>query len=173
MTPEIDAALTSSSLRARDAWTKFYRSDHPAPLIDSSLTVVAIDASNAPTFGRVACEGFGMPTIFAPILSASVGRRGWMHYLAMDGDTPAATAAMFIKDGLGWLGIEATIRAYRGRGAQTALIARCLTDGIDAGCTGFVAETAQDLADRPSVSSRNFERAGFEVAYQRPNYLPL
>ena len=40
------------------------------------------------------------------------------------------------------------------------------------GCRWFVTETGEDLPDRPNPSFRNMMRAGFHVAYHRPNFMP-
>ena len=57
---------------------------------------------------------------------------------------------------------DATLAAERGRGVQSALIARRLTLAAEAGCALAMASTAPG-----SVSQRNYERAGFRVAYTR------
>jgi hypothetical protein len=41
-----------------------------------------------------------------------------------------------------------------------------------AGCRTFVVETAVDLPAKPNPSFHNVVRAGFTVAYERPNWLP-
>jgi GNAT superfamily N-acetyltransferase len=113
-----------------------------------------------------------MPPALQPLMAAAVGRTHWHHYMAWDGDAPAAAAALFIRDGAGWLGVAATLPAYRRRGAQGALMARRLQDGAALGCRWFATETGQDRPDKPNPSFHNMQRAGFIVAYQRPNYLP-
>jgi hypothetical protein len=95
-------------------------------------------------------------------------------YLVYDGNNPVASGAMFIDRGWAWTGIDATLPAYRRRGAQAALLSRRISDGLAAGVAGFTGET-----DRPGVgreasqsSYRNFLRAGFSVAYTRDNIRP-
>jgi hypothetical protein len=39
------------------------------------------------------------------------------------------------------------------------------------GCTQTTVATAQELPDKPVGSFRNVRRAGFEVAYVRPNWI--
>jgi len=89
------------------------------------------------------------PGITLPTDLRSVGRANWHHYMAWDGEAPAAVAALFIRDGAGWLG-----------------------DGAALGCRWFATETGQDWPDKPNPSFHNMQRAGFAVAYQRPNYMP-
>lgn len=172
MTDELGGWLDAERLSVRDRWSKAFRSKELEVAAQSNLRIETATRAYAREFGEVAREGFGMPPVVAPWLEASVGRPGWLHYLAWDGDTPVATAAMFIRDAVGWLGIAATLPSHRGRGAQSALIARRIQAGIALGCEWFVAETAEDLPDRPSPSYHNMMRGGFSLAYQRPNYMP-
>ena len=65
-----------------------------------------------------------------------------------------------IGDGLGYLANAATLPAMRGRGCQTALLARRIADAAAAGC-----DTIASLAEFGSGSQRNLERAGLRVAY--------
>ena len=65
----------------------------------------------------------------------------------------------------------ATRPSHRRRGAQGALLARRIRDAADLGCRWLVTETGEDLPERPNPSFRNMLRTGFELAYQRANYL--
>ena len=91
--------------------------------------------------------------------------------MAYDGDFPVATAGMFIDGEYAWLDFASTLPGFRGKGAQTALISRRLQDGYDAGCRYFTVETAEQKPGRDSPSFRNIGRAGFALAYLRPNYI--
>jgi hypothetical protein len=51
-------------------------------------------------------------------------------------------------------------------------MARRLVDGAEEGCRWFVTETGEDLPERPNSSFRNMVRAGFQIAYKRPNFMP-
>jgi len=104
-------------------------------------------------------------------MCATVGRPGWRHYMAWDGDTPAAVAALHVHGQVGWLGVAATLPAMRRRGAQGALMARRIRDGAALGCRWFVTETGQDRPDKPNPSFHNMMRTGFAVAYHRPNFM--
>ena len=53
------------------------------------------------------------------------------------------------------------------------MMARRLVDGARLGCQWFVTETSEDLPERPNPSYHNMVRMGFQLAYQRPNYLPV
>jgi hypothetical protein len=60
------------------------------------------------------------------------------------------------------LAAAATLPAFHGRGAQTALIHRRLADAAAAGCTLLAVE-----ATPGSQSERNLERIGLRLAYTR------
>ncbi len=162
----------NAGLPQRDGWMKMYRDASPIDLIPTDLRVEQIDKRHKDAFGETACEGFGLPIARKDLLSGTVGRQGWVHYIAWEGDTPAAVAAMYIKAERGWLGVAATLPQFRKRGAQGALMSRRLQDGINAGCKWFVTETGRDTPERPNPSYHNMLRTGFKLAYDRPNFMP-
>jgi GNAT superfamily N-acetyltransferase len=169
----LETWLDESGLARRDNWTKVYRpADVPPAPVMTELGIEPVAPQLADRFAEVACAGFGLPPTLAPLLRGTVGRAGWHHYMAWDRDTPVATAALFVHGDAGWLGIAATRPTHRRRGAQGALMARRLTDGAALGCRWFVTETGEDAPDRPNPSFHNMMRAGFVVAYQRPNFMP-
>ncbi len=169
--PEVVDWLTQNDLSVRDYWTKVYRLPDPNVSIPTDLRIEQIDSSMAGVFAETACVGFEMPNTMAPVIAAAVGRPKWAHYIAWDGETPAAVAALFMHNGVGWLGLGATLPEYRRRGAQGALMTRRIRDGAKFGCKWMITEAAQDLPDKPNPSFHNMVRAGFEVAYHRPNYM--
>ena len=89
-----------------------------------------------------------------------LGQPGWRLYLARVDGVAGASAALTIGDGLGYLANAATVPAMRGRGCQTALLARRIADAAAEGC-----DTIASLAEFGSGSQRNLERAGLRVAY--------
>lgn len=105
------------------------------------------------------------------MLVTTIGRPGWRHYLAFDGDQAVATGALNLRDHIGWLGVGSTLPSHRRRGAQGALMARRVRDGISLGCRWLVTETGEDLPARPNPSYHNMLRTGFTLAYQRLNYV--
>lgn len=85
---------------------------------------------------------------------------GAVDLVALVDAEPAACGSLNMIDGVGWLGGAATLSAHRGRGLQSALVARRLRLATEHGCT-FAAATA--LPD--GQSARNLERLGFRLAY--------
>lgn len=165
-------------------WMKFSRGVGPRQA-QSDLHVERIDADRADDFARVVVGGYGMPEWLHEMNARVVGRPGWSCYVAYDGDNPAGAGALFVhpssgraaglgpaalQGALGWLGFGATLPDYRGRGAQSALLAARIEDARKQGCRTVVTETGELEQGRPSSSYRNILRAGFREAGVRPNY---
>ena len=102
-----------------------------------------------------------MPEWTKPLAANVVGRPGWSCYVAYDGERPAGAGALFVHEGVGWLGFGATLPELRGRGAQSAILAARIEDARKQGCTTVVTETGELEEGRPSNSYRNILRAGF------------
>lgn len=83
-------------------------------------------------------------------------------FVAEIGDTPVATGALVIHEGVAVLAGASTIPEWRGRGAQNALLQARLRRAADHGC-----DLAAMGAQPGSASQRNAERQGFRVAYTR------
>jgi hypothetical protein len=169
--PALPVWLEARGLQHRDNWAKVYRPGQPPPVIPTDLRIECIGREHAAAFARVACSAFGLPDLLHPWFAATVGWPGWRHYLAWDGDVPVATGALFVRGEVGWLGLGSTLPSHRRRGAQGAIMAQRIRDGIGQGCQWLVTETGEDVPDRPNPSYHNMLRTGFRLAYQRPNYL--
>jgi hypothetical protein len=163
--------LGNDGLARRDRWTKLHRDAVPAAPVSTDLRIERAGSADAQAVAEVTTVGFGMPSALQPWIASTVGRAGWQHYLAWDGDRAVAAAALFVREGAGWLGMASTLPDVRRRGAQGALLARRIDDGRALGCQWFVTETAEETPARPNPSFRNMRRAGFAVAYQRDNFM--
>ena len=84
-----------------------------------------------------------------------------------DGVLAAGGNLTFLKGGALFAG-DGTIESYRGQGMQQKLIRGRMRRGLEAGCSWFHCEVAPG-----SGSQRNYERCGFEIAYQRMHYRKL
>jgi hypothetical protein len=156
--------LLARGYTAGYAWMKFQRDASPAQAVETDFTVE--ETTDGAAFGAVVAEAFGIPHATG-FFSGAVGRPGWTLFLARDGDEVAGGAALFLADGVGWLGIGGTRAAFRGRGAQNALIAARIEHGRAHGAHAFTTETGAGGGD----SYRNILRGGFTEAYLRPNLL--
>ncbi|HEY3599450.1 MAG TPA: GNAT family N-acetyltransferase [Paraburkholderia sp.] len=145
----------------------------PAAAVDSRYTVLKIGNERQEDFGRVVQEGFGFPPSLALWMSRIPGRDRWHTYLACDGDTPVAAAAMYVDRGTAWLGVGATLPHCRQGGAQGLLLARRIADAIGLGVDGMHVETGQPADGEPiGPSYRNILRAGFKLLFVRKEYAP-
>ena len=150
-------------------WAKFMRDGAPAQTRETALTIREVGASEAEVFGAAAAAGFGMPPVLAQWLTVLPGRTNWRCFVGFDGAKPVASGAAFLADGAAWLGIGATLPEYRGRGAQPALLAQRINAARDAGATIMTTETGIPYESEAAASFNNIQRAGFTIAYRRPN----
>jgi hypothetical protein len=152
-------------------WAKVWRSDEPARPASTDLRIETIGARHADAYADVALAAFGMPRSLRPMLRAHIGKPGWRHFLAFDGNHPVAASAMFVDGDTAWLGFGCTLETHRGRGAQGAMFAERIDAGRALGCRRFVTETGEPLPGTPNPSYNNMLRAGFELAYLRRNHV--
>jgi GNAT superfamily N-acetyltransferase len=150
-------------------WMKFSRGVGPRKA-RSDLDVRLAGPERVGDFAHVVAEGYGLPGWTTPFAANIVGRPGWSCYVAYDGEQPAGAGALFVQDHVGWLGYAATLPRYRGRGAQSGILAARIEGARKQGCSNVVTESAELEEDRPSSSYRNILRAGFRETGVRANY---
>ena len=126
-----------------------------------------VDDVDPDLFARVLNRGWEVPEDHGRghLYAAAIGLPGWTHYLVLVDGAPAGAAALCVHGGVGLCMVAATDPAYRGRGAQGAVIARRLADAVAAGCDLAASETVEDNA-----SPRNMARHGFALLHRRPMY---
>ncbi len=86
---------------------------------------------------------------------------GWF---AFDEGVPGAGGAMNVRGKLALLFADATLENHRGKSLHLALIRARLKHAAEKGCDLATASTVPG-----SISQRNYERAGFRVAYTKLN----
>jgi hypothetical protein len=163
-------------LRWRGFWeqephAKFLRDARPPADSQTDLRVELTGSDYADAFAFVTTQAFGLNDYIFPWMKACVGRPNWYHYVAWDGEHPAAAGALYKCDEVGWLGHGSTLPGYRRRGAQAAILSRRIRDGIELGCKWFITDTDVDSPQKPNPSYRNMFRSGFKLVYVRRNYL--
>lgn len=126
------------------------------------LTVRRVEPGEAPLFAATHLRGHEVSGADPRPVERWAAVEGWHLYLAEIEGEPAATAAMSFHDGIAYLANAATIPAWRGRGCQTALIARRVADARAAGAAVLTSQ-----AEFASSSHRNLARAGLEVAFTK------
>ncbi len=162
--------LTARGFVHHNNWMKLWRDASPPPDPATELAIVRIGTERAADFAGIVGTAFQFPAPLQDWLAESVGHADTLHYLALDGDRPVGAASVFFTGEAGHLSWAATLPEARKRGAQSALIAARLRDGIARGCRWFVSETAEDTPEQPNPSSHNLRRMGFGLLYLRPNY---
>jgi GNAT superfamily N-acetyltransferase len=167
--PELRTWLEARGFGAGYGWTKFIRPAADPPPSRTALRVEKVEEGRA--FGDAFVRGYGLPGLFGPWLARLPGREGWHCYVGFDGETPAASGALYVTGEVGWLGLAATVPEHRGKGAQGAILSARIEAAADAGCSVVVTETGEPRNGQPGASYRNILRAGFEPQYVRANYV--
>ena len=72
---------------------------------------------------------------------------------------------------VGYLAGAGTLPAARRRGGQGAIMVRRIREALALGCRWLVTETFLDTPEHPNPSLHNMLRTGFQIAYERPNYI--
>ena len=152
-------------------WVKLHRDVAPVSDASTDLSVRQIDASEAAAFGHNVAECFGWPEVTSGWVADLVGYSGWRHYMAYDGTTAVATGAVYTLGGYAWIDFATTLPDYRGRGAQSAILAVRIADAAELGCHNVVVETAEETPEKSAPSYRNMVRYGFSQSYVRPNFI--
>jgi GNAT superfamily N-acetyltransferase len=170
---ELGAWLEGAGYRPfRRAWAKFVRKpqwlEAGGP---PTLAAVEIGPERAAEFARIVVQAYGLPEVAGPMVAALPGRTSWLCYLATDAGRAIGAAAMFARGREAWLGLAATDPSARGRGAQTLLLARRISDAARLGAGEVYVETGEQVEGEPQTSYGNILKAGFKRLYARANLL--
>jgi GNAT superfamily N-acetyltransferase len=163
--PRLDGMLEARGLESGWGWMLFERGPAPAPPAETALEIAEVDTVRADAWARIVVAGYGLPVACLPMIGSVPSLPGWTAFLALDGDEPAAAAAVWTKPPAAYFGFAATLPAHRGRGGQGALFAKRIERARGAGCRTLVTETGELREDRPSASYRNILRYGFEERF--------
>lgn len=121
------------------------------------LDVVETDEA----FVELLLAGYEVSGVVASFIQAEHRLPQVRRFVLTDQGTPIAAAAMTVHGDVAVLGGASTLRAHRGKGAQSRLLRHRMHVAADAGCALAVATAAPG-----SVSAANLHRAGF-VLHQR------
>jgi hypothetical protein len=163
----LDDELVARSFVRDGAWQKFERGTEP---IAASTDLEIEPARASADFATVVRATWGVPPDVAVWLSALVDHADWHCFVAYDNERPVAAGMLYASGEVGWLGVTSTLVEYRGRGAQSAILAARVERSRELGLRLLVTETGALGGEAPGASYRNILRAGFEPAYVRPNY---
>jgi GNAT superfamily N-acetyltransferase len=150
-------------------WAKFIRGGETVAA-GTTLQVREATSAEAAAFGGIAAGTYGLPPAAADWIAALAGRPGWHCLMAFDQGTPVATGAVFVSGDAAWLGLGATVPSHRRQGAQSALLAGRIHAAARQGCRVLTTETGVPHPGEAGPSYANIQRAGFRIAYARPNF---
>ncbi|MFF2521985.1 GNAT family N-acetyltransferase [Streptomyces liangshanensis] len=138
----------------------------------AGVRVAPVEARDAAEWGALMMRGFGMPEgHLAEMVAAGVGRPGWHPYGAwLDGEL-VGTATMHVHGDAAQFLSATTLPHARRRGGQSAFLAARARAAAAAGCRWLVAETGAEAPGEHNSSLHNMRRAGFEVLYERRNWV--
>jgi GNAT superfamily N-acetyltransferase len=143
---ELPGWLRARGLEPGWGWMVFRRDAVGPPRAETSLRLVEVDgADEAAAFGRIVRVSYGLPRAVEPRF-ARTPDAGWLCWLALDGDEPAAAAALYAAEGVASLGLAGTLPEHRGKGAQSALLAARIRRAAELGCDLVITETASEGA---------------------------
>jgi len=167
-TPEWQAIVAEHGLTVAHAGLRTaVRSPFPSFEPRTDLRTALITPQEREQWASLMWETFDMATEAAIALTMDALKDpGFEAYACYDGDRMVATGMIWLGPGVGHLSGGATLAAYRGRGAQQALLAARVEAGRRAGCAFLVNEGSVD-GDGYSVSLRNQIRVGFVPQYVR------
>jgi GNAT superfamily N-acetyltransferase len=170
--PQLKDWFEKRNIHYYNNWVKHYRGVENPPVIETEMEIREVKNRNeAELFGEIITKSFEWPDEMKHWFANLAERKCWKTYLAFHGDNPVATASLYVKDDCGWLSFASTLPDYRGKGAQTALIAKRIQDAAELGCKVLTVETAEDNEQKRSQSLQNIQKMGFEVAFIRPNFI--
>jgi len=143
-------------------WRRVDRPPTVAPDVEvRRLGPADIDALTA--INIAAWGAWSMSVSMADWFGATLGREGVRHYGVFDGDQLVATGALFIGDGLGWLGFDATHPRYQGRQLRQAISSVRMAEAAAQGCPVIHAESALP-------PSRRALRDQWQLLYEKQVY---
>jgi GNAT superfamily N-acetyltransferase len=138
----------------------------PRTALGASLSVRRTEAGEEDLWADTAARGWGDTPELAAFIrqfgEISARAHGVTCFVVESEGRSIAAAALAIHDGVALLAGASTDPAFRGRGAQAALLGSRLRYALESGC-----DLAMMGASPGSASQRNGERQGFRIAYTR------
>jgi len=170
--PNRHELLEAAGYEKYRGWMKFSRRPDEVGRVSTDLSIRNIGREHAAEFASIAGNAFDFSPGFQPAIAALVGAENWQVYMSFDGNQPAGTGALYMRDGAGYLDFGATHPDFRRRGGQTGVLNTRIKAALDAGCTSIVTMTGEAVPGDEQHSYRNIQKAGFDEAYLRENWIP-
>ncbi|MDJ0813513.1 MAG: hypothetical protein QNJ23_07280 [Woeseiaceae bacterium] len=164
--------LTEAGYEKYRGWMKFERGAGDVDAITTDLLIREIGPEHAAAFASIVGDAFDFLPDFQPAIAALAHDDEWRLFMGFDGDAPACTGGLYVKNAVGYLDFGATHPDFRRRGGQTGLLNTRIRAALDAGCTSIVTMTGEAVPGDEQHSYRNILRAGFQESYLRENWIP-
>jgi len=167
LTPELGHALTQRGWSPVICDTVLYgKPSVHREVTPAGIEIRSLQTSDLAFFTALWADGFAVPQgpqreIIKTLRGAHFAVPGNQLYLALVDSMPAAIAALYISDRIGYLNVGATLPAFRGRGCHTALTARRIADAAQAGCELVIGL----VSPFGGISQQHLQRAGLQLAY--------
>ena len=129
--------------------------------------VIRLDPDDADEFAQVNMLAWRVPAFLAVWFAATLFADDFRHFGVKVGGRLVSTGAMYVSDGMAWLGFGATLPEHRGRGMQTALLARRVHEAATLDCHIVHSDTAASSAEARSPSLANMLEVGFQHVYDK------
>ncbi len=170
---ELEFLLMANGFAHHNNWTKLYRRVVPLVLeTNRELSIRKIDRSEADNYGQLIFMSFDWEdTRLASWLASTVGQNGYTHYIVSWKGRDIAAGALFVEGEMSSMAFAGTLEPFRGLGAQALLLKKRMLRAYALGAKLITAETSEDKKGRPVASARNMMKVGFDIAYQRQNWI--
>jgi GNAT superfamily N-acetyltransferase len=170
--PDWDTIAEEERLIPGGSWLKLARLAGPAEPAATDLRVASIEPGDVEEWASVMLRGFGMPVeLLAPMIEGVTARPGWTQYGAWHEERMVAAAALVMQRHVAEFAGASTLPEWRGQGAQSALLAARSAQAAAAGVNWLSAETGKPAKGQQNTSLNNLLRAGFEIRYERQNWI--
>jgi GNAT superfamily N-acetyltransferase len=142
--------------------------DSPSP-----VSIRRLESLETEGMSHIFADALGLPNLATVLMIGLPRFDGWHCYAAHLDDREVACGSMRISGRLALFGLDATLPEFRGRGCQSALIARRLVDATRAGCDLISAEVweghpaSQEAAD--VLRQAGFTQIPGRTNWQRPS----
>jgi hypothetical protein len=167
-----EALLTEGGYEKYRGWMKFERGTGEVDPVTTDLSICRVGPESATDFASIVGNAFDFGPGFQPAIAALFNDPNWQLYMSFNGDQPAGTGGIYMKDGAAYLDFGATLPDFRKRGGQMGVLNTRIQAALDAGCSSIVTMTGEAVPGDEQHSYSNIRRAGFEEAYLRENWIP-
>lgn len=170
---EVQGLLLAKDFTHHNNWTKLYRTVEPVYVTtNDELVIRKINSSESDNYGQLIFMSFDWEdTRLASWLASTVGQQGYQHYIVSWRGKDIAAGALYVEGEMASMAFAGTLELFRGKGAQSLLLQTRMQDAYDLGARFITAETAEHSEERPVNSFLNIRKKGFQVAYQRQNWI--